>query len=282
MGELLLYWNGDFEQLKQFVNKNAELRNGVWSSPGGDKKTDSDGHTSISWRKGKKLLQIEGKEDNLMKAKLCSAICNVNFVSSGEGTRVIVSGQKVAFPTLSSEVDNDNPGAAIAGKSSGPSIGLNAGNFEGCLSEMGEVSVAVCERLDNCRKEMNLVNSPLVDQYSLSYEYLMHKTSCKTNTFVSNIPPKTTVDKFNHSLNSQKIYVHHCICQQGYTAIENIKSKISGLQSSVDSFETSLGDLDSILFSYGKAADLNKKYLAEITEYKDIFHALNSSLLQSR
>ena len=69
------------------MNKNAELRNGVWSSPGGDKKTYSDGHTVISWRKGKKLLQIEGKEDNLIKAKLCSAICNVNFVSSGEGIR---------------------------------------------------------------------------------------------------------------------------------------------------------------------------------------------------
>ena len=120
----------------------------------------SDGHTLISWRKGKKLLQIEGKEDNLIKAKLCSAICNVNFVSSGEGTRVIVSGQKDASPRLSTEADNYNPGAAIAGKSSTPSIGLNAGNVEGCLSEMGEVSVAVSERLDNCRKEMNLVNSP--------------------------------------------------------------------------------------------------------------------------
>ena len=94
MGELLLYWNSDFEQLRQFVNKNAELKNGVWSSPERDKKTYSDGHTLISWRKGKELLQIEGKEVNLIKAKLCSAICNVNFVTSGEGTRVIVSGQK--------------------------------------------------------------------------------------------------------------------------------------------------------------------------------------------
>ena len=141
----------------------AELRNGVWSSPGGDKKTYSDGHTLISWWKGKKLLQIEGKEDNLIKAKLCSAICNVNFVSSGEGTRVIVSGQKDVSPTLPTEADNCNPaGVAIVGKSSRPSIGLNAGNVEGCLSKMGEVSVAVSERLDNCRKEINLVNSLLV------------------------------------------------------------------------------------------------------------------------
>ena len=89
---------------------------------------------------------------------------------------------------------------------------------------------------------------------------------------------QTTVDEFNYSLNSQKTYVHHSICQQGYTAIEKIKSKISDLQSSVDSFETSLGDLDSILFSYNKAADLNEKYLAKITEYKNHISCLKQQL----
>ena len=101
-------------------------------------------------------------------------------------------GQKDASPTLPTEADNCNPGAAIVGRSSRPSIDLNAGNVEGCLSEMGEVSVAGSERLDNCRKEINLVNSPLVDQSPLSYEYLMHKPSCETSTFVS-ITPKTPI-----------------------------------------------------------------------------------------
>ena len=50
MGELLLYWNGDFEQLQQFMSKNAELRNGVWSSPGGDKKTYSDDFDFVAER----------------------------------------------------------------------------------------------------------------------------------------------------------------------------------------------------------------------------------------
>ena len=99
---------------------------------------------------------------------------------------------------------------------------------------------------------MNWVNSPSVDQ-PLSYQYLMHKTFCETKTFVSNIPPitpiftnsnyvekacQTTVDEFNHFFKLAKTYVHHWICQQGYNAIENIKSKICDLQSSVD-FETS-------------------------------------------
>ena len=72
--------------------------------------------------------------------------------------------------------------------------------------------------------------------------------------------------------------VNTTICQQGYTTIENIKSKISDLQSSVDSLETSLGDLDSILFSYNKAADFNEKYLAEITEYKNHISCLKQQL----
>jgi hypothetical protein len=47
MGELHLCWTGNIEQLKQFVSDNIEL-NGVWVSPGGDKKKYSDGDTSIS------------------------------------------------------------------------------------------------------------------------------------------------------------------------------------------------------------------------------------------
>ena len=86
------------------------------------------------------------------------------------------------------------------------------------------------------------------------------------------------VDEFNHALNSHNNNAHQCICQQGYTAIETIKSKISEVQSSVDAFETSLGDLDSILFSYNKAADLNEKYLVEITEYKNRISCLEQQL----
>ena len=39
-----------------------------------------------------------------------------------------------------------------------------------------------------------------------------------------------------------------------------------------------MGDLDSILFSYNKAADLNEKYSAEITEYKNHISCLKQQL----
>ncbi len=299
MGELQLYWMGDLELLKQFVNKNIELTNGAWSSPGGDKKTYSDGHTSISWRRSKKILQVEGKDENLIKARLCSAICNANFVSSGERTRVIVNGQQVTSPTAldvddpSTEMDSDRSGAVIASEVPRPGDDLCSATTESCLGEMGEISVEVGEQLDNRSDEIMSATSPglFLNKSALSFEYQKSQTSHETNTFVSKIPLKTItnsnysnkvcqtmVDEFNHALNSHNNNAHQCICQQGYTAIETIKSKISEVQSSVDAFETSLGDLDSILFSYNKAADLNEKYLVEITEYKNRISCLEQQL----
>ena len=118
----------------------------------------------------------------------------MNFASSVEGTRVIVNGHKDATTTFT-EVDSDNLGTVIAEKTPRPSVGLNTRNVEGCLSEIGEVSIAVGQ-LDNCRNEINLVDSPLVDQPPLSYEY---HTSCETNTFVPNIPPKTPITNSNYT-----------------------------------------------------------------------------------
>ena len=90
MGELHLCWMGNIEQLKQFVSDNIEL-NGVWVSPGGDKKKYSDGDTSISWRKGNKVLRIEGKGKNQINAKLCSIICNSGISPEEAGAAINLS-----------------------------------------------------------------------------------------------------------------------------------------------------------------------------------------------
>ena len=75
MQELRLCWTGDLEKLKLFVSKNVDFV-GVWTSPGNDKKKYSDGYSSISWRKSKKVLEIEGRDRNLITAKLCTMLCN--------------------------------------------------------------------------------------------------------------------------------------------------------------------------------------------------------------
>ena len=59
------------------MNENIKLNDGNWILPGGDKKVYSDGTTSISWRKSKKIPQIEGKEKKQIIEKLCSLICRV-------------------------------------------------------------------------------------------------------------------------------------------------------------------------------------------------------------
>ena len=82
MQELQLCWMGEFEKLRLFVNENVDFV-GVWSSPG-DKKKYSDGNSSISWCKSKKVLEIQGRDRSVITAKLCSMLCNVDSVQSSE------------------------------------------------------------------------------------------------------------------------------------------------------------------------------------------------------
>lgn len=67
-----LCWTKDFESLKRFVSVSESLNlDGVQSSPGGDKKVFSVGHSSISWRKNNKVLNFYGDDvDDLMR-KFC-------------------------------------------------------------------------------------------------------------------------------------------------------------------------------------------------------------------
>ena len=107
---------------------------------------------------------------------------------------------------------------------------------------MGQISVEVVEQLNNRSNEIMSAISPslFLDKSPLSFEYQKSKTSRETNTFVSKIPSKTItnsnysnkicqtmVDDTNHALDSHNNNTHQCICQQGYTAIESSKSKIS-------------------------------------------------------
>lgn len=72
--KLKLSWTGDYESLKEFVSEYLGL-NGVWSSPGGEKKTFTDnGSISISWLKNKKVLSCTGL-DSIISSKLVALVC---------------------------------------------------------------------------------------------------------------------------------------------------------------------------------------------------------------
>ena len=69
-------WTGDFESLKQFVDKNLKLV-GSWSQPGGDKKVfSSDANVTIIWRKNKNSLNVNGEGASNILRELFGYICD--------------------------------------------------------------------------------------------------------------------------------------------------------------------------------------------------------------
>ncbi|CAB4034407.1 Hypothetical predicted protein, partial [Paramuricea clavata] len=73
----------------------------------------------------------------------------------------------------------------------------------------------------------------------------------------------------------------NCACSQSSKDIEILKSTITKLQSSIDSFEIILKDHDSVLSMYNRAADMNDKYLKEINESKQHIVYLEQKLLET-
>ena len=69
---LKLAWIGDFQSVKCMVAEYLEL-DGMWDSPGGEKKVFYSGDIpTISWWNKKKLIQIDGVNAMAIKRKLLS------------------------------------------------------------------------------------------------------------------------------------------------------------------------------------------------------------------
>ena len=83
MENLGIAWSGDFNSLKQFVKDVLKLV-GEWSQPGGDRKVFTFGSSSISWRKSKSCLQLEGEETITIKKKICELMLEGEITSQGQ------------------------------------------------------------------------------------------------------------------------------------------------------------------------------------------------------
>ena len=69
--KLKLSWTGDLTSFKRFVEENIAI-SGIWESPGDERKSYSDGYTTIMWWKNKKKLQFSGKEADKIKQTFCN------------------------------------------------------------------------------------------------------------------------------------------------------------------------------------------------------------------
>ena len=76
---LSIAWTGDYESLKHFVSELLKI-DGIWSHPGGDKKLFTSEYVTISWRKSKNVILVDGERAVDIIKELCKLICN-----GGEG-----------------------------------------------------------------------------------------------------------------------------------------------------------------------------------------------------
>lgn len=175
MAELQLSWMGDFDLLKQFVSENLEL-SGEWISPGGDKKTLSDGCTSISWRKNKKVLSIDGKEKNKLKRKLCSVICGEDFeenegISLQEATTTNDnSPSDYTSNELSTEVEGIKLDVTIVEQT----IKFNTHSIRKVESDLVRIDSdyeEIRQQLDKFKKETQEILQRQTNQLPSSFEY---------------------------------------------------------------------------------------------------------------
>ena len=167
MQELQLCWIGDFEKLKLFVNENVDFV-GVWSSPGSDKKKYSDGNSSISWRKSKKVLEIQGRDRSVITAKLCSVLCNVDSVQSSEVSCAKRDRNGASPPTsneLSVEVEGVKLDLTIAEKAICDNK-YSIKNIEESLHEVIGKFDNIGQQLEIFGTEMHTVKNQHMIQYS--------------------------------------------------------------------------------------------------------------------
>lgn len=75
ISNLKLSWASDFESLKSLVSDTLQVE-GIWSSPGGEKKVFQGNDVKISWLKNKKYLTLQGKERSNMTCRLLKLIDN--------------------------------------------------------------------------------------------------------------------------------------------------------------------------------------------------------------
>jgi hypothetical protein len=67
-------WAGDLESLKHFDYLSLKCE---WRSPGGEKKTFTDGSVSIAWWSNKKFLSLNGLDNNVLSSLLYARIKTV-------------------------------------------------------------------------------------------------------------------------------------------------------------------------------------------------------------
>ena len=81
---LKLAWTGDFTSIKCLVREHLKL-DGVWTSPGGEKKVFScDNIPTISWWQKRKLVELHGANASTIRQKLFATLSDGNVMKDSD------------------------------------------------------------------------------------------------------------------------------------------------------------------------------------------------------
>ena len=75
---LKLSWTGNLESLKYFIEKDIKF-NGTWKSPGNERKSCTDGKTTITWWRKKKSIEICGADAENIKQSFCHILLGSHY-----------------------------------------------------------------------------------------------------------------------------------------------------------------------------------------------------------
>ena len=81
--KLKLSWTGDLESLRCFIAKDIKFH-GTWKSPGGERKSCTDGKTTITWWRKKKTIRVCGIEAENIKRSFCCVLMGNHHIMNSE------------------------------------------------------------------------------------------------------------------------------------------------------------------------------------------------------
>ena len=248
-----LKWNGSYEGLKDFVDKTLGLK-GSWSSPGGYLKLFREASESIVIRHYTNTASflVQGQKGELFTNILMHKHSNIS--------------SNVSPQTLMQSVTNDSV-LDLSGFTLEPQgTPIHVGNVAAINRDLTSESAGIFK-----------VHETVCDDST--NDVTKHISVCIVESPTSSKKMSEKLQSLSDSKTTYKDRYHGCLCQNQLTnEVNGLKKTISHLQSTINSFETTLKDHDSILYLYTNSTDLNKQYQREIAENKKYINILEQKL----
>ncbi|CAB3985758.1 Hypothetical predicted protein [Paramuricea clavata] len=235
-----LKWMRSFDCLKNFVETSLQLK-GQWSSPGGHLKLfkETSGSAIIRYYTNSASILIQGDEGKKLE--------NILLEKTAKNQRL---SEDSVFANKDESIED---------------VSTNDLN--------STITLQITTDSDLNDNQAFIENLSSASESSILAEALAKGTNFESNTAMTDNSSQINGDEVNGVQVINTSPVHSCSCQKFATELVSLKYKMSNLQTSIFSFETTLKDHDTILSLYNRSSDLNEKYLREISKSKQ--HIIN-------